>query len=222
MPTPPSKRDIKNRLYEQVARVGKVMAHPKRLELIEILSQGEKQVAQLAADADISIKLVSAHLKELRLARLVITRREGKCMMYRLADEAVATLWVHLRLLAEQQLPDLQSEIRGLPGHPDDCMDGDATRLWQQARRGDVVLLDVRPAAEFAAAHLPYARSIPVSELSARLDELPSDRPIVAYCRGPFCLMAQEGVELLQQAGRTCHRLELGVAEWRAQGLPLA
>jgi len=222
MPPQISSRDLKNQLFGQVARIGKVVAHPKRLELIELLSQGEKDVEQLASATDISVKLTSAHLKELRQARVVVARRAGKHQVYRLTSESVADLWVTLRVLAEQQLPDLRAALEQLPGSPHDATALDGPTLWQQAQQGEVALLDVRPASEFAAAHLPHAYSIPLGELPQRLNELSRALPVVTYCRGPFCLMAQEGVEILRAAGFAAHRLELGVAEWRAEGLPLS
>ncbi len=214
-------RQIKDLLYEQVARIGKAVSSPKRLELIEVLCQGEKHVEQLAADTGISLKLASAHLKELKLAHLVATRREGKHVFYRLADNQIADLWVVLRTTAEEHLLELQSAMQKMVAHPEELAAVNAEDLLLQARRGDVIVLDVRPAAEYATAHLPYARSIPVNELHQRMTELPADKPIVAYCRGPFCLMAKEAVSLLEQQGRRARRIELGVAEWRARGLPV-
>lgn len=214
-------RQIKNLLYEQVARIGKATSSPKRLELIEVLCQGEKSVEQLATDAEISIKLTSAHLKALKAAHLVNSRREGKNIYYRLASSQVADMWVMLRTQAEESLLELQAAMRALVSQPDELSPLAADELLEQARRGDVVVLDVRPQTEYDTAHLPYARSIPVGELSGRISELPADKPVVAYCRGPFCLMAKEAVALLQQQGRHARRMELGVAEWRAQGLPL-
>lgn len=214
-------REIKNLLYEQVARIGKAVSSPKRLEFIEILCQGEKSVDQLATDAGISIKLASAHLKELKSARLVEARRDGKNMYYRLVDSHVADMWVMLRTLAEERLLELQSAMRELVSRPEDLSPLNGDELLAQAQRGEVVVLDVRPEIEFATAHLPYARSIPLAELKQRLSELPTDKPIVAYCRGPFCLMAKEAVDLLSQEGLKALRLEAGIAEWRLQGLPL-
>ena len=214
-------REIKNLLYEQVARIGKAASSPKRLELIEILCQGEKSVDQLATDAEISIKLASAHLKELKSARLVEARRDGKNMYYRLVDSHVADMWVMLRTLAEERLLELQSAMRELVSRPESLSPLSGDELLAQAQRGEVVVLDVRPETEFATAHLPYARSIPLAELKQRLSELPTDKPIVAYCRGPFCLMAKEAVDLLSQEGWQALRLEAGIAEWRLQGLPL-
>lgn len=215
-------REIKNLLYEQVARIGKAASSPKRLELVELLSQGEKSVEQLAADAEISIKLASAHLKELKAARLVEARRDGKNMYYSLVDSRVADLWVMLRELAEERLLELQAAMKALVARPDELTPLTGADLLLQAQRGDIIVIDVRPESEYETAHLPYARSVPVSELKQRLNELPNDRPVVAYCRGPFCLMAKEAVELLTQEGYRAWRFEDGVAEWRSQGLPLA
>lgn len=217
-----STRETKNLLYEQVARLGKALGSPKRLELIEILCQGEKSVEQLAAAAEINVKLASAHLKALKAARLLESRRDGRNIYYRVADEQVADLWVALRAAAESRLTSLQTAMRALVSHPGELAPMDGAKLLAAARRGAVIVLDVRPAAEYRTAHLPYARSIPLAELKRRLQELPADRPVVAYCRGPFCLMAKEAVALLNKKGFKAARLELGVAEWRARGLPLA
>jgi rhodanese-related sulfurtransferase len=215
-------RHIKNRLYEQVARIGKAVASPKRLELIELLCQGEKPVETLAVQAEISVKLASAHLKELRAARLVETRRQGKFVLYRLAGPSVADLWVALRVQAEERLAELQVALSSLVENPDELEGLDRKVLLKKARAGELVVLDVRPGAEFAAGHLPHARSIPLDELRQRLDELPAQTPVVAYCRGPFCLMAKEAVELLRGNGFRAFHLTDGVAEWRSRGLPVA
>lgn len=217
-----SSREIKNLLYEQVARISKAASSPKRLELIEILCQGEKNVEQLAAEAEISVKLASAHLKELKSARLVEARRDGKNMYYSLVDSRVADLWVMLRELAEERLLELQAAMRTLVALPDELSPFSRDDLLAKAKRGEIFVIDVRPEAEYTTAHLPYARSVPISELKHRLSELPHDRPVVAYCRGPFCLMAKEAVELLNGAGFRALRLEDGIAEWRLHGLPLA
>lgn len=214
-------RAIKDLFYEQVARIGKAVSSPKRLELIEILCQGEKSVEQLAGEAQITLKLASAHLKALRAARLVDTRRDGKRVLYRLADEGVAQLWVGLHALAEDRLATLQTAMRELVERSAELAPVSGDELLSQAARGDVVVIDVRPESEYATAHLPYARSMPVHELRKRLDEIPPDRTVVAYCRGPFCLMAKEAVDILQAHGVQATRLEDGVAEWRAKGLPL-
>ena len=214
-------RQIKSFLYEQVARIGKAVASPKRLELIELLCQGEKTVEALATQAEISVKLASAHLKELRVARLVETRKDGKYVLYRLASTSVADLWVTLRGEAEERLVELQVALANLVAHGDDLEGIDRKAILKRAASGEVLVLDVRPADEYATAHLPHARSLPVDELKRRLAELPKDTPVVAYCRGPFCLMARDAVELLRKRGYSAFHLTDGVAEWRARGLPI-
>lgn len=213
--------DAKNHLYEQVARIGKALASPKRLELIDLLCQGEKPVETLAAQAAISLKLASAHLRELRLARLVDSRKQGKYVLYKLADSGVAELWVKLRSEAEERLVELQLALSTLAQHQDELEGLDRAAILRKARAGEVVVLDVRPGDEFAAAHLPHARSLPLDELKKRLAELPQDVPVVAYCRGPFCVMARTAVQLLRRKGYRAFHLADGVAEWRARGLPI-
>jgi rhodanese-related sulfurtransferase len=210
----------KDHLYEQVARIGKALASPKRLELIDLLCQGEKTVEALAAEARISLKLASAHLRELRLAQLVETRRDGKYVLYRLAGAGVADLWVNLRSEAEERLVELQMALASLTER-DGLEELDRAAVLKKARAGEVVVLDVRPGEEFASAHLPHARSLPVDELRKRLSELPKDIPVVAYCRGPFCVMAKEAVDLLRRKGYRAFHLTDGVAEWRSRGLPI-
>lgn len=214
-------RSIKDHLYQQVARIGKAVASPKRLELIELMCQGEKTVEVLAGQAEISVKLASAHLKELRLARLVETRKDGKYVLYRLAGTGVADLWVNLRAEAEERLVELQMALASIVDHRDDLEGFDRATLLKRARSGEIVVLDVRPVEEFDAAHLRHARSLPLDELKKRLAELPKDVPVVAYCRGPFCLMAKDAVGLLRKKGYRAFHLTDGVAEWRARGLPI-
>ena len=215
-------REIKNQLYEQVARIGKAIASPKRLELIELLCQGEKTVEILAAQAEISVKLASAHLKELRIAHLVNTRKEGKYVVYRLTSTSVADLWVTLRTEAEERLVELQMALASIAEPGADLQGIDRSEILRRAAAGEITVLDVRPQAEFSVAHLPHARSLPVEELKKRLAELPKDVPVVAYCRGPFCLMAKAATELLRKRGFQAFHLTDGVAEWRARGLPIA
>jgi len=214
-------RALKDTLYEQVARIGKAISSPKRLELIELLCQSEKPVEMLAEQADISVKLASAHLKELRQARLVTTRRDGKYVLYRLADNSVADLWVTLRSQAEERLVELQVAVASIAQHRNDLEEIDRKTILQKARAGEVVVLDVRPADEFASGHLPHARSLPITDIEHRLSELPPRIPVVAYCRGPFCMFAKDAVELLRNKGFTAFHLSDGVAEWRARGLPV-
>lgn len=213
-----STRKTKDLLYEQVARIGKVFSSPKRLELIELLCQGEKTVETLARETTISVKLTSAHLRELRMAHLVETERRGKNIYYRLADKSVADLWVQIHTLAEKRLVDLQLALQKIATEPNDLVANDRESLMKAARKGEVVVLDVRPAEEYLNAHLPFARSIPLEELRQRLAELPKDRSIIAYCRGPYCLMAVDAVALLKQEGFSAIHLRDGVAEWTSAG----
>lgn len=217
----PDSRQIKDVLYEQVARIGKAASSPKRLELLELLCQGEMHVEQLAIEAQISIKLASAHLSVLKAASLVNTRREGKNIYYSLAAKDVANFWVTIRALAEERLLDLQTALGSLVTGSGELASMDRKELLREAASGEVVVIDVRPEAEYATAHLPFARSIPLAELKKRIAELPNNKTIVAYCRGPFCLFASEAVKILEQSGRHAKRLDDGVAEWQAHGFSI-
>ena len=214
-------RQLKHLLYEQVSRIGKTLASPKRLELIELLCQCEKSVETLAREADISVKLTSAHLKTLREARFVEARKDGKRVHYRLADTSIADLWVTLRGVAEERLVDLQMALRSLLLTGTKLESVDRAAILKRASEGETIVIDVRPEVEYAAGHLPYARSLPLAELKKRLQQLPKDKPVVAYCRGPFCMMAKDAVVLLKKHGYRASRLEDGIAEWRARGLPI-
>jgi rhodanese-related sulfurtransferase/DNA-binding transcriptional ArsR family regulator len=211
----------KTNLYEQVARIGKALASPKRLELIELLAQGEKPVELLARQSDMDMRLTSAHLKAMREARLVQTRRDGKFIHYRLSGPDVASLWMHLREAAEEHLVELRVALEQMAADPDALSSENRESLLAKARSGDILVIDVRPTDEFAAGHLPHARSIPLSELERRLVDLPADKAIVAYCRGPFCLMSDEAVRLLREHGYEAHKITDGVTEWAAGGLPI-
>lgn len=214
-------RSLKNLLYEQVARVGKALASPKRLEILEMLAQGEKAVEAVAGEVAIDVKLASAHLRALKEARLVQVRRDGKRMIYRLSGGDVAQLGVMLRQVAEEHLVELRLALQQMVAEPDRLAQVGRAELLAQARRGEVVVLDVRPSEEFDTAHLPFARSMPLPELAQRLAELPRDVEIVAYCRGPFCLMSDEAVKLLREQGYRARKTADGVSEWQAAGLPV-
>jgi len=216
-----SSRQIKDGLYEQVARIGKAASSPKRLELLELLCQGEMNVEQLAVKAQISVKLASSHLSVLKSSSLVVFRRDGKNIFYSLAAPEVARFWVDLRSLAEERLLDLQAALGNLVAGSGDLATMDRAELLRVAASGEVVVIDVRPETEFAAGHLPFARSIPVAELKKHIAEIPKDKTVVAYCRGPFCLFASEAVSILQEAGHHALRLDDGVAEWQARGLAI-
>ena len=166
-------------------------------------------------------KLASAHLKALKQARLVATRRDGKRIFYRLAGSDIAQLGVTLRQVAEEHLVELRMALQQMMAEPDRMVSVGRKELMGQAKRGEVIVLDVRPQNEFDTAHLPHARSLPLPELARRLAELPRDVEIVAYCRGPFCLMSDEAVKLLQAHGYRARKTFDGVSEWQAAGLPL-
>jgi len=192
----------------------KATSSPKRLELIELLCQGEKTVETLAKESAISMKLASAHLRELRSAHIVETERSGKHVYYRIANREVAEFWVAIRSLAEDRLVELKMALAQITNAPKELTPKDRDALVKAARQGEVIVLDVRPSPEFAAAHLPYAQSLPIDQLRLRLSELPKDKTIVAYCRGPYCLMAKDAVDLLKEKGFAAIHLPEGVAEW--------
>ncbi|MEY4757350.1 MAG: hypothetical protein RJA34_2248 [Pseudomonadota bacterium] len=217
-----NKRVIKDLLYEQVARIGKAVSSPKRLEILELLAQGEKSVEQLAVELSIDIKLASAHLRALREARLVTSRKVGKFVVYRLTGEDVAGLWVTLREVAEEHLVELRVALDQMVAEPSKLLTVDRETLLKRAKRGEVLVIDVRPQPEYDRAHLPFARSMPVEELANRLAELPKDKEIVAYCRGPFCLFSEVAYQLLSSKGYRIQKLLDGVSEWQAAGMPLA
>ena len=214
-------RELKNHLYEQVARIGAAVSSPKRLELLELLAQGEKTVETLARESAIDVKLASAHLRVLRTAHLVDVRRDGKSRIYRLGGADVSALWVALRGVAESRLAELQVVMNRLFAGPERLTLESSRSLLDKVRAGDAVLIDVRPESEFRTAHLPGARSVPLPELEARLKELPRDKEVVAYCRGPFCVMSDAAVTLLTRRGLRARKIAEGVAEWQAAGLPL-
>ena len=216
-----NKRSLKDLLYEQVSRIGKAVSSPKRLEVLELLAQGEKSVEMLANELSIDIKLTSAHLKALKEARLVTFRRNGKYMVYRLSGSDVSTLWVVMRQVAEEHLLELQQALSQMAADPAKLAPIGREVLLEQARRGDIILIDVRPQQEYQSGHLPFARSMPAAEIEQHLAELQVDKEIVAYCRGPFCLFSEEVVNLLTSKGYRARKFLDGVSEWVTAGLPL-
>jgi rhodanese-related sulfurtransferase/DNA-binding transcriptional ArsR family regulator len=216
------KRELKDLLYEQVARIGKAVASPKRLEMLEVLAQGEKTVEALSVELSIDVRLASAHLKALREARLVDSRRDGKYICYRLSGQDVAALWVNLREVAEEHLLELRMAVDQMIAQPEKLSGVDRKALMDQAKRGEVIVIDVRPQEEYDAGHLPFARSMPVAQLEKRLGELSRRQTIVAYCRGPFCMLSDEALKLLRSRGYKASKILDGVSEWQAAGLPLA
>jgi rhodanese-related sulfurtransferase len=215
------KRTFKNQLYEQFARIGKALANPHRLELLDVLVQCERTVEALAQETGMSVANASQHLQVLRAAHLVEVRREGVSMYYRMADESVFRMWQAVRTVGEAQLAEIDRVVQTFLQDRTRLQAVGAQELLHRLSDDQIILLDVRPAEEYAAGHLPQARSIPVTELEARLAELPVDREIVAYCRGPYCVFADEAVALLRTRGYSARRLEQGIPEWRALGLPV-
>ena len=213
-------RETKTALFDEFARVAKAMASGRRIELLDVLANGERTVEALAGETGLSVANTSQHLQVLRQAGLVATRREGTSIHYRLAGPEVVELWRALRTLAASRLAEIEWLAAAYLGGRDHLEPVTREELARRLQGGDrLVLLDVRPAAEHAAGHLPGAVSIPVGELRRRLAELPRDREVVAYCRGPYCAFAHEAVAVLREAGFSARRLEDGLPEWEAAGL---
>jgi rhodanese-related sulfurtransferase len=211
-------RRFKDAIYEQFARIGKAVSAPKRLELLDLLCQGPRTVESLAEQAGLSVANASQHLQVLRAARLIEGDKKGLYVVYRLADDRVCRFFRQLRGLAEARLAELEQVTRAYMTERGamEAVAGD--ELLRRVRDGEVTVLDVRPVEEFRAGHIPGALSVPLSELRKRLAELPKRREIVAYCRGPYCVMAIEAVEVLRKKGFRAHRMEQGVVDWRARG----
>ena len=215
-------RAFKEQLYAQFARLGKALASPGRLELLDLLAQGERSVEELAREAALSAANASAHLQVLQRARLVDSRKEGQRVFYRLADPAVYRLWLALRHVGERQLAEIDrlvaAYLQGRQGLEAVSRD----ELRRRLAEGVTEVLDVRPVVEYRQGHIAGARSIPVDELEERLHELDPAREIVAYCRGPYCVFADEAVTLLRERGYRAARYDDGYPEWAAAGLPVA
>ena len=212
----------KTELFDQFARIGKVLASRSRLLLLDLLSQGEKAVETLAEQAGLTVPNTSNHLRELRGASLVRTRRAGQHMYYRLASPAVRELLRSLQDVAHENLAEVRELVSDFYEDPDGLEAVDVETLGRRVQEGEVVVLDVRPPDEYAAGHIPGAVSLPISELEEQLRDLPRDREIVAYCRGPYCLFSREAVERLRSHGLRARRMEEGVADWEERGFPVA
>ena len=215
-------REAKDRLYEQFARVAKAVASPKRIELLDVLAQGERTVEVLAEAAALGVTNASAHLQVLRRAGLVETRKEATKVHYRLASDDVAVFVAGLRDLARSRLADVNQIVADYFVARDALEPLSRAELVERTGRGDVVILDVRPHAEFLAGHIPGALSVPLDQLDAALARLPRRAQVVAYCRGPYCVLAPEAVERLRAKGFKARRLADGMPEWRLAGLPVA
>lgn len=214
-------RAFKDQLFEQFARVGRALANPHRLEIIDLLAQGERSVEDLAREAAMSVANTSRHLQELKAARLVEVRREGHYGYYRLADEGVYGVWRAMRELGEARLAEIDRLVGTYLTDRESLEAVCVKELLRRTREGDVVVLDVRPEEEYRAGHIPGARSVPMERLEAYLEEIPKDREVVAYCRGPYCVFSDEAVKLLEARGYRASRLTEGFPEWRAAGLPV-
>ncbi len=209
-------------LYEQLARIGKVVMHPKRIELLDLLCQAERSVEALAEATGLKLTTASAHLQVMRQARLVETRREGTRVFYRAAGEEVCRFVSSLGDLARERLAEVDQILRDIGSDAGGSERVTRAELLARARSGEVVVLDVRPVEEYAAGHIPGALSLPLEHLEARLGELDPGLEVVAYCRGPLCLLAPQAVATLRERGHQARCLEDGMPEWRQAGLPVA
>jgi DNA-binding transcriptional ArsR family regulator/rhodanese-related sulfurtransferase len=220
MPTD-AHRAFKDRLYGLFARIGKTLASPHRIELLELLAQGERTVESLAEEIGLSLANTSQHLQALRQAAFVESRKEGLYVHYRLADPAVSDLCRSVRTVAEHRLAELDRLVRDHFGHRSSAEPVGMTELLRLARSRDVIILDTRPPGEYAAGHIAGALSVPIDGMQRRLRELPRTRAYVAYCRGPYCVYADRAVDVLRAKGRRARRLLEGFPEWKAAGLPV-
>ncbi len=215
-------REVKDALYEQFARIGKAVASPKRIELLDLLCQGERSVESLAGAAGMRVTNASAHLQVLRQARLVEARRERTKVFYGLADEAVCGFFMALRDLGRRRLAEVEQVVRDYFRARDELEPVGRAELIERMERGEVVALDVRPAEEYAAGHIRGAVSAPLGELESCLARMSREVEVVAYCRGPYCVLAPRALEILRENGFRARRLEEGFPEWRLAGLPVA
>jgi rhodanese-related sulfurtransferase len=214
-------REFKDRLFEQFARVGKALASPKRLEIVDLLAQGERTVEEISRETAMSVASASQHLQVLKAARMVEARREGLYVHYRLADEDVFRTWQAVRALAESRLAELERVVETYLKDRDALEALDATELMERLSDDGVIVIDVRPEEEYRAGHIPGARSVPVGVLEAALQTLPREREVVAYCRGPYCVFSDEAVAFLRARGYRARRLRQGLPDWRAAGMPV-
>jgi rhodanese-related sulfurtransferase/DNA-binding transcriptional ArsR family regulator len=211
----------KHALYQSLSRVAKALSNANRLQLLEFIAQGERSVDELATMAGLSVANASQHLQELRQTGLVTARKEGLRVFYGIAGNDVVQLYDMLRSVGEARIAEVQSLVRAFVGDKDDLEPVPAGELLTRIRKGLVTVLDVRPAEEYAAGHLPGAINIPLDRLEECLAKLPKRREVVAYCRGPYCLMSFEAVSKLRKRGRKARRLDKGYPEWKAAGLPI-
>ena len=215
------KRQAKDTVYLSIATITKALSSPKRIEILELLSQGEKTVEQIAVQAELGLKNASAQLKELKSARLLDSRRDGKYIFYFLANKAVSNFIIQLRLFSEETSVELQKITKEAFSSPDDLTSINRKALLAKAKKGEVLIIDVRPEDEFKSGHIPFAHSIPLSQLKSAMKNFSKEVEIVAYCRGPYCFLAKDAVEALKSKGFKAKRLGDSVSEWEIQGLPI-
>ena len=215
-------RAFKDAIYEQFSRIGKAVSSPKRLELLDLLCQGPRTVEVLARESGLTIANASQHLQVLRTARLVESEKEGLYVIYRLADQAVCEFFRAMRVLAESRLAEVEQIKRRFLEGRKGMEPVDRKALLELVRKRAVTVLDVRPVEEYAAGHIPGALSIPLKELQLRLSDLPHDQEIVAYCRGPYCVLSIQAVEMLRARGFNAVRIDEGIQDFRAMGFPIA
>jgi rhodanese-related sulfurtransferase len=215
-------RVAKDALFEALSSVAKALGNGHRAEIIDVLAQGERSVEDLAAEIGQSVANTSHHLRSLARAGVLTTRRDGTKVFYRLSSDRVADLWAAMRDVAAAHVADLDELARAYLGEPNKVEEVSRAELAQRLRAGDVIVLDVRPVAEYEAGHVRGARSVPIAELRRQLRTLPRDVEIVAYCRGPYCVFANEAVTQLRKRGYRAERLEDGFPEWQRSGLPTA
>jgi rhodanese-related sulfurtransferase/DNA-binding transcriptional ArsR family regulator len=213
--------NFKSDLFEQFARIGKALSSGKRLEMLEFLAQGERSVEQLARMTGLSVANTSQHLQQLRQVGLVTARKDGLYVHYRIAGDGIVRLLTALRAVGEEHVADVERLIKLFLDGKDSLEPVPAKELWQRARQGLVTVLDVRPPEEYAQGHIRGAINVPVTELKKRLHQIPADQEVVAYCRGPYCLLAYEAVQVLRKKGVKARRLEEGYPEWKSAGLPV-
>lgn len=214
-------REAKEALFEALASVGKALASGRRAEIVDLLAQGERSVEDIAAELDQSVANTSHHLRNLARAGLLRTRREGTRVFYGLASEQVAQLWAVMRGVAADHVAEVDRLAQAYLGRPNGLERITRDELATRLRTGEVTVIDVRPVPEYEAGHVDGARSIPISDLERRLDALPRDAELVAYCRGPYCVFADDAVRLLRRRGFEARRLEDGFPEWKRAGLPV-
>jgi rhodanese-related sulfurtransferase len=214
-------RQAKDALFDALASVATAVASGRRAEIVELLSQGERTVDEIATAIEQTVANTSHHLRTLARAGLVRTRREGTWVHYSLASDDVAAMWGAIRRVAAQQVTDIEQLATAYLGDRDSLATIGRDELLRKLEVGEVVVVDVRPAAEHAAGHIPGAVNVPIDDLARRFDELPADATVVAYCRGPYCVYADDAVRLLTRHGRAAVRLEDGFPEWRSAGLPV-